>query len=72
MPRPDSESDSICGNCLYWHRRYQEDGQGIETGECRFSSPAYVAKEGFKEEHLSAFPETRAIDWCGDYQRGAR
>lgn len=52
-----------CSACAYWN-----DKTG-SMGECRVRSPqSIVFKVDDETKFESRFPETKASDWCGEFQ----
>ena len=55
-----------CEACAYW------DSADNKTGECRRHAPVTVAfNVDAATKYEAKFPETKASDWCGDFQPGA-
>lgn len=68
---------NTCQNCLYWsvvaNKVLDEAGnyphaskldQAIQAGQCRCNPPAIVSSAG---GGFRAWPITRAVDWCGEW-----
>lgn len=58
-----STKTAACGKCVFWK---SEDST---KGECRRHAPQSVVFTVHEEVKFeSTFPNTRAEDWCGDYE----
>lgn len=61
-------SEQNCGNCRFW----KEDSKDSYEGVCRRYPPTahfyqYVG-DGCEDVYYSAFAETAADQWCGEWQ----
>lgn len=52
-----------CAACAHWN------ATGDRDGECRRHAPQTIAFEVDDDVKVeSRFPETKASDWCGDFE----
>ncbi len=68
-----SSQERCCKDCGFWREWTHNQGEEYlkkfpknkDKGDCLFNAPAVA---GLSEEGYACWPDTKATDWCGEFQ----